>query len=505
MKKNDQSKEGCYFDIIMDNSSDIIIGISRSFSIIFFNKVAISFFGIDQKDALDNNWFELFATKGFKVPITSNYFDNPILQTLQSDTLDKNQDQCSLEWKIIPIRGSEHRKTESAILLARIICNEEESNVAKNLNQIVNCTPGSLYWKDLEGRYLGCNMFMVKTAGLSSQRDIIGKTDFDLWPENAEKLQENDQYVINTGETVFPEEEVKIPNGENMYFTGVKMPLKNENNEVIGVIGNSLDITKLKKTEKALRKAKEGAESANQIKADFIHNMEHDIRTPFAGIYGMANILARQETDPEKKENLTDIAQCAKELMDYCNNILDFSKIETSSLPILSKSFNLDKLIDRIITIETPAAKIKDLKLILDYDANLPNIIMGDPYRVKCMLINLISNAVKFTNEGYIKTSIRLSKTEHENRRVIVKFVVADSGIGISDEKKDFIYERFVKIAPSNIGLYKGQGLGLRIVKQFVNEMDGDIHLKSELGKGSIFTVLLPFNIPLTDDVIDGN
>ncbi len=380
---------------------------------------------------------------------------------------------------------------------------EREQSIAKNLAQVMDCTPGSMYWKDNEGRYLGCNQFMVKTAGLNSLDDIIGKTDFDLWPDNAEKIQANDQYVMESGQTIFLEETVKIQSGETMYFTTAKSPLKDTYGNNIGVIGNSLDITKLKETENALKAAKEKAEASNKAKSEFIHNMEHDIRTPFNGVWGFANILAEREEDPEKKEFLTGISNCAKELLDYCDSILEFSKVEHGSIPVMEKSFKLFDVVDSAIKIESVAAAHKKLDFSLDYDENLPNVIQGDPYRIKRILLNLLSNAIKFTNEGAIKTSVILENTHTNSRSCIIKFIIEDTGIGIPKDKRNIIYERFTRGTPSNQGIYKGQGLGLRIVKQFVTELDGDIHLTSQTNKGSAFTILLPFRLPLTDDIID--
>jgi two-component system, OmpR family, aerobic respiration control sensor histidine kinase ArcB len=231
--------------------------------------------------------------------------------------------------------------------------------------------------------------------------------------------------------------------------------------------------------------------------------MEHDIRTPFVGVYGMINLLAERETDSEKKSILSDVSLCAKELLDYCDSILDFSKIEAQSFPVVAKAFNLKKLVDSVMTIESIAAKHKKLNFSLNYDNELPPVVIGDPYRLKRILINLISNAIKFTKEGFVRLSASVSRQIPETRNLIVNFSVSDSGIGIPKDKKELIYERFTRVVPSNKGLYKGQGLGLRIVKQFVDELDGDIHLKSEVGEGSTFTIFLALKIPLSDEIID--
>ncbi len=217
----------------------------------------------------------------------------------------------------------------------------------------------------------------------------------------------------------------------------------------------------------------------------------------------MAQLLSRRETDPEKKEMLLDIAMCAKELLDYCNSILDFSRIENGHLPVLVKSFNLLDLVERIIRIEKAPAVAKNLELSLQYDNQLPVVIQSDGYRIERMMINLISNAIKFTQQGYVKFAVKLIRLDSTRRGAIIQFSVEDSGIGVPSDKKELIYERFTKVAPSNQGIYKGQGLGLRIVKQFIEELDGDIHLETKIGEGSTFTVLLPVKLPLSDELLD--
>lgn len=376
------------------------------------------------------------------------------------------------------------------------------------LEKIIALMPGHVYWIDREGVYRGCNDEQAKSAGLKDRKEIVGKRNKDLpwnynfgkFPEEADK---NNQEVMKSGKTIVVEEPAELQNGTKAIFLSSKVPMKNKNGDVVGMVGISIDITKIKNFEKELKKAKNNAEKANRLKSDFISNMEHDIRTPLIGIYGMMEILANKEIDPEKKNDLNDISVCAKELMDFCNGILDFSKIETESFPIVSKSFALQKLVDSVTTIEMIAARNKKLNLSAVFDKQLPKIVISDPYRLKRILINLVSNAIKFTKEGAVKISVNLDKKDTQNRKIVVKFVVTDTGMGIPDDKKVLIYERFTKVTPSNRGLYKGLGLGLRIVKQFVDELNGDIHLKSEVGKGSAFTIFLPFKIPLSDEIID--
>ncbi|MGD9108290.1 MAG: PAS domain-containing protein [Gammaproteobacteria bacterium] len=372
------------------------------------------------------------------------------------------------------------------------------------LENIILLIPGHVYWKDKNGKYLGCNNEQAEALGLRSAKDIVNKIPYEnLSKKDAQALQKSDNKVLKNGETITVEEPGIRTDGTTGIFLTKKTPLYDKDKNIMGLLGISFDITERKKQERELKQAKEQAEKANQLKSDFISNMEHDIRTPLIGIYGMMDVFAKKETDPKKKPLMHEMVVCAKELMDFCDGILDFSKIEADSFPIVSKSFVLQKLVNSVITIESMAAKNKKLKLSTKFDKQLPKVVISDPYRVKRILINLVSNAVKFTKEGEVKISVNLSKKDTQSREIIVKFVVTDTGMGIPDDKKTLIYERFTKVIPSNRGLYKGLGLGLRIVKQFVDELNGDIHLKSEIGKGSIFTVLLPFKIPLSDEIID--
>lgn len=374
------------------------------------------------------------------------------------------------------------------------------------LRNIIEDLPGNIYWKNKEGVYQGRN----KTSAESLRHmnliwkldDIIGKTDYELFPkEMADKFREHDNEVIENGKELIREEITITPSGEKIIQLSTKRPLYNEKGSIVGIVGNTVDITYLKQIEAELRKSKERAEQANIIKSEFIRNMEHDIRTPLSGIWGIVNQLSQRETEQFKKELLEDVTNCAKELLDYCNGILDFSKIESGTLALLEKKFDIRALVESVIHIERPAAKLKQLELSLEYDNNLPNILLGDPYRLQRILINLVSNAIKFTKQGFVKLGVKLIKIS-EPRTVIVRFIIQDSGIGIPAEKQDFIYETFSRLNPSNKGHYKGIGLGLRIVKQFMKEMGGEIELISDPGKGTSFICTLPFKLPLVNDLV---
>lgn len=487
------------FQLLLQTTSDIVIGLSKEHLIIEFSRSAESFYNCKAADVIRKNFFEVFANHGFRSPIDSHFIEKNAKAEIFSETQNGHGKTCTIKWEVFPL---DSKAPKTRLLLIGKDASFKKSAIADNLVNIINCTPGSLYWKDRHGHYLGCNQFMVDTSGLKTVNDIVGKTDFDLWPDYAQKISENDNQVMQTGETLFTEETVKIASGKLMYFTGVKMPLRDESNNIIGVIGNSLDITALKMAEEELKLAKDEAEKSNQLKTEFIRNMEHDIRTPFSGIYSMTKILEEQETDKEKKMWLSSIAECAKQLLDYCNGILDFSKLESGNLTLLSKKFDLRQLTNDVAALEKPPAEIKNLYFMIDYADSLPSIFVSDPYRIQRILINLTSNAVKFTEKGYVKISIKLAK-QINDKQVILKICVEDTGIGIPPDKQNAIYEKFSRLSPANKGFYKGSGLGLTIVKQLIEELNGEIEVKSEPNKGSCFTCLVPMKLPLMDIIED--
>lgn len=225
--------------------------------------------------------------------------------------------------------------------------------------------------------------------------------------------------------------------------------------------------------------------------------MRHDIRTPFSGILSLAQVLASDEKDQDKKTYLLQIAKSSEELLLYLNEILEFTQLESGIVPILSKPFDLRGLVESIIDMFKPSVQTKDV--VLDYEyADLPDWIAGDRFRIQKILINLVSNAIKFTQQGSI--IIKISAIEQRDKNTIVNITVADTGIGIPQEKQDMIFEKFSKIGSSYDASNTGIGLGLRAVKSLVDELDGDIFIKSNPGTGASFSCVIPFKKLVVSD-----
>jgi signal transduction histidine kinase len=288
--------------------------------------------------------------------------------------------------------------------------------------------------------------------------------------------QELSQKSINAGATNYITKSLINPEGVSL------------------LLRNSLHLQKI---ENELREAKNEALKLAQIKQDFLANMSHEIRTPLNAINGFTDLLRQTQLSEEQNKYVDILNVASRNLSNLINDILDVSKIESGELNFENNSISLTKITENVILIEGVKAKSKGILLTADIDANLPSLVMGDQTRVMQVILNLVSNAIKFTDKGEVK--IKLSEKERKGNTTTVIISIIDSGIGIPEDKLKKIFERFTQAENSTTRLYGGTGLGLNIVKNLVELMYGNIQLKSELGKGSQFILEIPFEIAIND------
>jgi signal transduction histidine kinase len=248
----------------------------------------------------------------------------------------------------------------------------------------------------------------------------------------------------------------------------------------------------LKATNEQLRAAKERAEEVSRLKSEFVGNMSHEIRTPLNGVVGMTELLLDSELTDEQREYLTIVKQSAGSLMVLINDILDFSKIEAGKLELDPVEFRVRALVDQTSKMMALAARQKGLKLVCDVAPAVPDRVIADESRVRQVLVNLLGNAIKFTETGEVALTVERHGAAQNPAPMKLRFAVRDTGIGISPEKLERIFEAFAQADGSTARRYGGTGLGLTISRRLVELMGGSIAVESALGQGSTFSFTVP-------------
>jgi PAS domain S-box-containing protein len=378
-------------------------------------------------------------------------------------------------------------------------------------HSLVEHLPQNIFRKDAQGQFTFANQRFCTILG-KPLSDIVGKTDFDFFPkELAEKYRADDANVMATGQIFETVEEHVSPEGAKLYVQVVKTPLYDANGALAGTQCIFWDVTERKRQEEELRRARAAAEAANRAKSEFLANMSHEIRTPMNGVLGMTELALDTECTPEQREYLTMVKASADALLAVINDILDFSKIEAKKLVLETIDFDLrDSLGDTMKALALRAQQ-KRLELACHIPPEIPDALIGDPGRLRQIIINLVGNAIKFTDKGEVVVEVgmepvpvsvpvpvpdredasqsgtgtgRGTGTEEE---VLLHFSVRDTGCGIPRDKLDRIFAAFEQADTSTSRKHGGTGLGLTISSQLVEMMGGRIWVESAVGKGSTF------------------
>ncbi len=397
---------------------------------------------------------------------------------------------------IVPLLGEDGLPTEYIAIRTDITARKSaEAQLADQLQfsrQLMDAVPIPIYYKDIDGRYLGCNRSMVELFRIPDVDAWIGTTVFDLLsPELAAFHHGEDQNLMRDGgRQTYELNDVQV-GGEVRSVVYHKAALTRADGSVWGLVGAIIDITDRRRWEHGLVKARDAAEAANRAKSEFLANMSHEIRTPMNGIIGMTDLALDTALDDEQREYLQIVRSSADSLLTVINDILDFSKIEAGKLSVEVIGFDLARTVAETLKTMALRAHQKGLELVSDVSGELPARVAGDPGRLRQIVLNLVGNAIKFTERGEVVVTVRPERMDDATVEVMVS--VRDTGVGIAPEKQTHVFEAFTQEDSSTTRRFGGTGLGLTISRRLVELMGGRIWVESEPGRGSTFhfTVVL--------------
>lgn len=374
------------------------------------------------------------------------------------------------------------------------------------LAQVFNDLPIRVYWRDADMRFIGANPGFLRDFGIET---VQGLRDEDIPQLKANKgLRGRDLQTFSLRSAACNQEmQLKFHDAEGgvRWVEHSSVPLYNETGEIVGILGSYYDISSIKRATEEMSQARETAEqaraeaeAANLAKSDFLANMSHEIRTPINAIVGMANLALKTDLNDKQRRYVKVIESSSQALLGVINDILDFSKIEANKLTIERIPFDLDEVLGTLADMFAYKAYDKGLEFIINLPANIPTLLVGDPLRLQQVLINLVSNAIKFTEDGEINVSCTLlDRTEH---KVWLRIEVKDTGMGMSAEQAARLFNAFTQADTSTTRKFGGTGLGLTISRRLVTLMEGDIGVSSTPGQGSNFFIELVLPLQESQD-----
>ncbi len=413
----------------------------------------------------------------------------------------KHRDPLFVEFEgeYVEFSSGEH----SAVIVLRDMSKTRELEQVRVQSVALQAAANAIVITNRKGRVIWINEAFTRLTGYDSE-EIFGNPIGILQSgEHEEDYYQSLWQTILSGEVWEGEIINRKKDGSTYLEMQTITPVLDSEGEISHFIAIKQDITEQKKAAEALEKAIEDAETANQANSEFLANMSHEIRTPMNAIVGMTELVLDTELNDEQLDYLKTVKSSAFSLLNIINDILDFSKIEAGKLGLEKISFKLGDRLQNTLKMLSLRAQKKGLELVYHEHPGIPEKLMGDPERLNQIIVNLVGNALKFTEKGEIKVEIAmvrgdgmiLSDAKSLKNQVNLMFSVEDTGIGISPEKQTMIFEAFTQADSFTTRIFGGTGLGLAITKHLVEIMGGRIWLESEEGRGATFFFTIPFDI----------
>ncbi len=475
-----------YLAAIVDSSDDAIIGKTLKGIITSWNTAAVRLFGYSPEEAIGQhiNLIIPEERKNEELIIIGRVKEGQQVDHFETMRRTKDGKEIELSLTVSPIRN-EAGDIIGASKIARDITSARASEkLQAYLAAIIDSSDDAIISKDLNGIITSWNISAMRVFGYNAD-EAVGQSIMLLIPKDKIDEEYGILSKVSSGERIEHfETKRQTKDGRLVDISLTVSPIRDHKGKVIGVSKIARDITQQKKTENALLEL-------SMRKEEFLANVSHELRTPMNAVIGLTNILSMSKSLSDKERMLmSTLKESADSLMGLINNLLDFSRFESGSIEIESQEFNLADLIEKTVNITNIRAREKKLPIRVFYAPDLKKKYIGDAFRLQQILTNLLSNAVKFTENGEIRVTV--SGEPGPDDKTILNINVADTGIGIANEKLDIIFEKFIQADASITRRYGGSGLGLSICRTLAKAMGGFISVQSQSGIGTTFTLTLP-------------
>jgi two-component system sensor histidine kinase/response regulator len=481
------------FEILFDAMPDGVLVTDNSGLILKSNAGLEQILGWNAKELTGKTVEDLIAgpLRRAHAELRSRYSATPKIRRMGSQELTglhKDGHEVPVDIMLTPLPGKEGK----TLALIRDMTDHVAAREGLALfSSIVNSTDESIVGTDLNGVIMSWNRGAAQNFGYTEQ-EALGKHLSIIYPPDCLNECLDNLKRIREGEHMQRYDSRRVRKDGSLFDVSVIVsPIKNYRGSLVGMSSICRDVTDSKKVEAALKLAKEKAESASRTKGEFLANMSHEIRTPMNRLLGMLSVAIDMDLHPELRDYLETAHSSGRALLVILNDILDFSKIEAGRLDLEAIPMSVPVVVVQALKALEIVALEKGLNLRHEVSRDIPEVLVGDPTRLRQVLVNLISNALKFTERGSVEIRVMVERLHASE--AMIKFSVADTGIGMSPHQRSIIFEAFRQADGSTTRRYGGTGLGLAISQQLASLMGGDLWVESEPGRGSTFhfTVLL--------------
>ncbi len=500
MEKNKDLKKLEVYESLLNEAHIIIISYDENGNVVFVSTEKKKILGYNAEGLLKEQWWELTCTSKEKEKLFKDKIHAAIYEKIEVDIKPYEREmRCKdgslkwIEWR--DSLGANNTYVSVGVDISswrqKVVLEKQSNTILKHLDSMVIVT-------SKEGDVLYANPSVEKTVGYPIE-DVMGDKWWDVTfedPQEAIKVREslfNNVFLNIEDFKATSKRKIKTKDGK---YKWVEWSVSKGLNETYISVGN--DITGRILSELELNKAKEFAEESVKVKNEFLTNMSHEIRTPLNAVIGFTDLLLESELNSEQMMQLQTMRNSGEILLSLINDVLDLTKLESEKLDLEEISFNLPKQLHKIVQLMKVKADKKEIELDIKIDPNTPNRVIGDPTRLGQIMLNLIGNAIKFTNKGYVSVVVKpVNETENTTD---INFKITDTGIGIVSNKVNTVFGAFNQAKSDTSRIYGGTGLGLTIVKKLVNLLKGSITVRSKFGEGSVFEMTLPLKKGLVEN-----